>query len=323
MSLQIERIGSFHIPGRAVTASGIPPREAVLTPGGPVRTFDQNGEHEIEQMYVQYVRLAEPRARHPLLMWHGGGMTGVTWEDTPDGRPGWQAAFLNFGHDVYVSDAVERGRASWSCLPDAYGGAPLARNKQECWEGFRVGPNGSWDADPAQRAAFDGQRFPTDSFDVFVRQTVPRWTVNDAATQMAYDRLVERVGPAVIMAHSQAGNFAFTAALHAPDKVRAVIGVEPSGTPMPDQVDDISRVREIPHLVLWGDYIDASPRWEGYRMRIDAYRDALRAAGGDIEVIDLPSIGIRGNSHFPMMDDNSDEVAALVQDWVASKGLMR
>ncbi len=322
MTLKIDRIGSFHIPGRTLTVTGIAPREAVLTPGGPVRTVDQNGEHEIEQMYVQFVRLTKPRARHPLLMWHGGGMTGVTWEDTPDGRPGWQMAFLKAGHDVYVSDAVERGRASWSCLPDVYGGQPFARTKQECWEGFRVGPHGSWNENSKIRHAFEGQRFPVASFDSFVHQTVPRWTVNDIATQAAYDLLVAGVEPAAIMAHSQSGNFAFTAALNNPEKVRAVIGIEPSGTPTPDQVD-VTKVRNIPHLVLWGDYVDASPRWVGYKARIDAYGEALRAAGGSLDVIDLPSLGITGNSHFPMMDNNSDEVAALVQDWIESKGLMR
>ncbi len=322
MTVEIDRVGSFHIPGREIGVSGIPPREDVLTPGGPVRTIDQNGAHEIEQMYVQYVRLAKPRARFPLLMWHGGGMTGVTWEDTPDGRPGWQMTFLQHGHDVYVSDAVERGRASWSCLPDIYGGQPFARTKQECWEGFRVGPIGSWWTNDEERRAFDGQRFPVDAFDAFVQQTVPRWTVNDTATQAAYDRLIERVGPAVVMAHSQSGNFAFTAALHAPDKVRAVIGIEPSGTPMPDGAD-IASIRDIPHLVVWGDFIEDGTRWPGYQKRIAAYGEALRAVGGSLDVIDLPALGIHGNSHFPMMDDNSDAVAALVQDWVEAKGLMR
>ena len=30
----------------------------------------------------------------------------------PDGKPGWQHFFLDAGYDVYVSDAIERGRAS-------------------------------------------------------------------------------------------------------------------------------------------------------------------------------------------------------------------
>ncbi|MBI08788.1 MAG: esterase [Rhodospirillaceae bacterium] len=322
MALEIKRVGSFHLPGREAMVSGIPTFDDVLTPGGPVRTIDQNGAYEVEQMYVQFVKLDAPRARYPLLLWHGGGMTGVTWEDTPDGRPGWQMAFLEFGHDVYVSDAVERGRASFSPLTGIYGGDPFVRTKQECWEGFRVGPVGSWHAEEAERSTYDGQRFPVDAFDSFVRQTVPRWTVNDVATQTAYDQLVQRVGPAVLMSHSQSGNFGFTAALHAPDKVSAVIGIEPSGTPLPDVVD-VSKVRDIPHLVVWGDFIEEGTRWPDYQNRIKTYRDALQAAGGSLDIIDLPALGIRGNSHFPMMDDNSDTVAALVQEWIESKGLMR
>ena len=129
-------------------------------------------------------------------------------------------------------------------------------------------------------------------------------------------------GPAAVMVHSQSGNFGFTAALNAPDKVRAVIGIEPSGTPLPDQVD-VSKVRDIPHLVVWGDFIEEGTRWPGYQERVKAYRDALAAAGGSLDIVDLPALGIRGNSHFPMMDDNSDAVASLVQDWIESKGLMR
>ena len=63
-------------------------------------------------MYVQYVKLASPRAKYPLLLIHGGGLTGVTWETKPDGQPGWQMFFLEAGHDVYVGDGMERGRAS-------------------------------------------------------------------------------------------------------------------------------------------------------------------------------------------------------------------
>ena len=86
---------------------------------------------------------------------------------------------------------------------------------------------------------------------------------------------------------------------------------------------DVSKVRDIPHLVVWGDFIEEGTRWPDYQNRIKTYRDALQAAGGSLDIIDLPALGIRGNSHFPMMDDNSDTVAALVQEWIESKGLMR
>lgn len=32
-------------------------------------------------------------------------------------------------------------------------------------------------------------------------------------------------------------------------------------------------------------------------------------------VLDLPEAGYGGNSHLPMLDDNSDRIAALVRAW--------
>jgi hypothetical protein len=56
--------------------------------------------------------------------------------------------------------------------------------------------------------------------------------------------------------------------------------------------------------------------------RAHRYVQALRDAGGTADVVDLPATGIYGNSHFPMMDRNSDAVAALVQQWMEQRGLM-
>ena len=61
-----------------------------------------------------------------------------------------------------------------------------------------------------------------------------------------------------------------------------------------------------------------SPTWMAYREVVDHYISRLKQAGGQVDILDLPAQGIRGNSHVPMMDDNSDEVAGLVFDWVCS-----
>lgn len=73
---------------------------------------------------------------------------------------------------------------------------------------------------------------------------------------------------------------------------------------------------------IWSEYLDVTPSWVKARARIEAYADAVVAAGGSFEFIDLPAMGIAGNAHFPMMDDNSEQVAALVQDWMNQKYLM-
>ena len=98
--LEVREIGSLHVGGRIATLSGLPEKEIVFSPGAPPVRMNPNGEFQVEQMYAQYVRLQRPRARFPLLLMHGGGLTGVTWETTPDGRPGWQMFFLRAGQNL-------------------------------------------------------------------------------------------------------------------------------------------------------------------------------------------------------------------------------
>jgi pimeloyl-ACP methyl ester carboxylesterase len=314
----VKEVGSFHVGGRTVALSGMPTSEVVFSPGAPPIKVDPNGEFEAEQMYVQYVKLAQPKAKVPILLWHGGGLSGVTWESKPDGKPGWLQFFLNAGYDVYVSDAVERGRASWARYPEIFKTEPMFRTKKEAWELFRIGP--SYEVGGA-RVAFEGQQFPVEAFDQFAKQGVPRWVTNDAATQKAYDALVDKVCPCIVVVHSQGGNFGFTAALAAPDKIKAVVAVEPSGAPDPAKVD-VGKLKGVPHLFVWGDFRDKVAVWQKLPIVPTKYRDALVAAGGKADVFDLPLMGIKGNTHMMMMDRNSDEVAKLIHDWIAKQGLV-
>ncbi len=144
-------MGSFHVGGRIAEVSGRPAREIVRIPGGPPSKLDPNGEFMVEQMYVQYFLPRHRKGKLPLLMWHGGGLTGVTYETTPDGREGWLNLFVRKGWDVYVSDAVERGRAGFAS-PDVWPSEPIFLNYADPFERFRIGDGeGSWNADPAKR----------------------------------------------------------------------------------------------------------------------------------------------------------------------------
>ena len=316
----VKEVGSYSIGGRTVTLSGLPKKEMVYSPGSPPVTLDPNGDFAVEQMYTRYTRLAQPRATVPMLLWHGGGLSGTTFESKPDGQPGWEMFFLHQGWDVYVSDAVERGRASWARYPEIFTSEPVFRTKKEAWELFRIGSR--YATDPAQRVALAGTQFPTESFDAFARQSIPRWATNDAATQRAYDLYVEQACPCVIVVHSQGGNFAFNSALKHPDKVKALVVVEPSGSPNPARTD-IARLARVPVLWVWGDYIRESTFWSSIHARQETLRAALRQAGGRADTLLLPEHGIRGNSHMLMMDRNSDEVAGLIQQWLATQGVMR
>ncbi|WP_426959684.1 alpha/beta fold hydrolase [Muricoccus radiodurans] len=319
--LQIREVGSMHVGGRVATIEGLPSQEIVFSPGAPPLRINPNGQFMVEGMYAQYIRLAEPRARFPLLMWHGGGLTGATWETTPDGRPGWQMFFLRQGHDVWVSDAVERGRSGFARSPQVFAGEPVFRTMGEGWGLFRVGPNDGWNAEAGQRRAFPDSRFPVAAWDQFTRQSVPRWVTTDRQIQAAYDAYVQQACPCVIVVHSQGGNFAFNAALNAPDKVRAIIAIEPSGAPPAGA--DAARLRDVPHLIVWGDHFADSPFWTNIRTNVERWAGAIREAGGRADILDLPAAGLRGNSHMMMMDTNSDEVAGRIQAWMTERGLMR
>ena len=308
--------GSFHVGGRQVTLSGHPVTESVFTAGAAPTRVDPNGDFEVEQMYVHYMIPSDRKAKYPLLMWHGGGLTGVCWETKPDGKPGWANFFFKQGHPIYVSDAVERGRASWARYPEINTTPPFFRTKKEGWEIFRIGPPGSYET----RGKNAGVRFPTDAFDQFAKQFVPRWTSSDPATLRAYHALVQKMGDSVVMVHSQSGNFGFNAALTAPDKVKAVIAIEPAGAPPPGP--ELDKLKNIPILIIWGDFVDSDPVWKRQQPASRNFAADLKARGGDVEFIELPKIGITGNDHMLMMDDNSDQIAALIQDWMKKKNLM-
>ena len=319
-NLSVKEVGSYHVGGRQVTLSGLPIKEIVFSPGAPPLKVNPNGDFEVEQMYEHYTKLAVPKGNYPLLMWHGGGLSGVTYETKPDGKPGWEMFFLKAGWDTYVSDAVERGRASWAKYPEIFKGEPMFRTKKEAWELFRFGK--SYDTDPAKRQPLEGTQFPLESFDQFTKQGIPRWVTNDPATHKAYDELVKKACPCVIMVHRQGGNFGLTAALNNPSLVKGLILVEPSGAPDETKVD-ISPLKDIPTLWVWGDYIDTLPFWQNIYKRQETFRAALNKVGGKGDVLDLPKTGVKGNSHMLMMDKNSDDIAGVIQKWLVARGLTK
>ncbi len=225
--IALRDMGSFHVGGRLVEITGKPIRELTFAPGGVPAKIDPNGTYQVEQMYVQYFLPANEKGVYPLLMWHGGGLTGVTWETTPDGREGWLNYFLRKGWSVYNSDAVERGRAGWAQYPDIFKSEPVFLTTSNPFQRFRIGD--TYDPDPTKRKLMPGSQFPNEGYENFTKQGVPRWTTNDDATIAAYIAEIDRVCPCIIMFHSQAGTFGFKAAQARPDKVKGLIAIEPAG----------------------------------------------------------------------------------------------
>ena len=296
-------MGSFHIGGRIAEISGKPVREIVRQPGGPLTKLDPNGQYMVEQMYVQYFLPKNRKGKLPLLMWHGGGLTGVTYESTPDGREGWMNFFVRKGWDVYISDAVERGRSGF---------APPGRVAVRADLPHLSGPVSSASASVTARApgtpirpsasCFPGNQFPVEAYENYMRQSVPRWLSTDDAIIKAYVALVDKVCPCVMLLHSQGGTFGFKVAEQRPDKVKAIVAIESATAGI---IANAPKLKDVPVLMMFGDYVDEHPRWSTFKKIDMEYGNAIKAAGGKVDWINLPDIGIKGNSHMLMQDKNN------------------
>jgi hypothetical protein len=51
------------------------------------------------------------------------------------------------------------------------------------------------------------------------------------------------------------------------------------------------------------------------------WRDTVNRHGGNVTVVHLPEIGIRGNTHFPMSDLNNIQIADQMSKFLSEKRL--
>jgi pimeloyl-ACP methyl ester carboxylesterase len=316
--LVLQEQGSFAVGGRAVTdADG--------------RTF--HGDHA----YVSYQVPVNPR-KLPLVLWHGAGQSAKTWESTPDGREGYASVFLRRGFSVYTIDQPRRGRAGRSTQPITI--SPV-RDEQTSFNIFRIGvwPN-----------YFPGVQFSSDpaALEQYFRQMTPNTGPYDAQVNAdAAAALLAKIGPAVLVTHSQGGGPGWLTAMKSRN-VRGIISYEPGSgfvfpegqvpAPMPSSagtlegtavpMSDFMQLTRFPIVVYFGDNIPSEPTpnagQDNWRVRLQMaklWRDAVNRAGGDVTIVHLPESGIRGNTHFPFSDLNSMVIADLMSSFLTRKGL--
>ena len=198
---------------------------------------DHPEQHFVGQMYVEYQIPAEQRHPFPIVLIHGGGQTGAGWHSTPDDRPGWAQYFLKRGYAVYVVDQVARGRSTYS--PEVYGAMsaqPLgyvvqkftAQEKEKLWP------------QAALHTQWPGTGEPGDpAFDQYWASNIPGMENRIVQAQMNIDALaalLDRIGPSIILVHSQSGAYAWPLAQIRPALVKAIVAAEPSGPPVHDVV---------------------------------------------------------------------------------------
>lgn len=293
MTISLRDFGSYFVGGRFHEVTEGAPYTVNFTRSASY-PVDPRGHFAVEHGYVQYY-VPEPRLPGPpVLLVHGGGMSGSCWETTPDGRPGWLNLLLERGYEVHLLDNMERGRAGFA--PGLWGGEPLLRSLEEAWNLFRIGHADGF----AARKAFAGQRFPVDAFEIFSRCFVPRWLSTSALHTATILAALEKIGPAVVICHSQGGELTFDAHARRPDLFASIIALEPSGWP-----EEPSALLNTPCVICAGDFLDTADHWA---VRSRSWRNLVeqaKALGAPTTHLS-PETGFGiGGSHMLMMDETS------------------
>jgi pimeloyl-ACP methyl ester carboxylesterase len=290
------------------------------SPAGP----SLPGTVTVNQMYVHYRIPAQRSSSTPIVLVHGGGLTGMSYETTPDGREGWATYLARKGRAVYVVDTPGRGRAGFNSTSISQAKAEssvaslpssvLMVTAELAWPLFRLGP--------AYGTAFPDTQFPTEAFSAFALQGVPfgEATLEGGAmgtAPRALAALLDKIGPAVVVVHSLAGPFADALVAMRPGLVKGVVNVEGAQSIVPTDAQ-IRAYRQIPVLELFGDHLDA-PVFTG-RARYEARKAVVerinQQEGGKATLVRLPDVGMKGNSHMMMQDRNNLEVADFILRWI-------
>src|SRR5215471_14005023 len=162
--------------------------------GGKIDT-SLEGSPMVGQMYVEYLIPQRQRHPYPVVMVHGGGQTGTNFTGTPDRREGWAQRFV-------------------------------APEQDPKWPQARL------------HTQFPGAGKPGDGdFDQFYASQFPSIASFPRQQELNRDALVallDKIGPAILLTHSQSGAFGWPVADARPKLVKAILAIEPSGPPAHD-----------------------------------------------------------------------------------------
>lgn len=284
---------------------------------------------------VYYDRLTPARARKKpsVVMIHGGAHTGACWITTVDGRPGWAEIFARAGFPVVAPDWPGCGRSGAVPIAQldaetvcrglgallAHIGGPIVLMTHSMSGAFgwrlvethgaliaavvAVAPGPPGNIQPEPKVLDRGPDW-IEVQGVALKWRLPLNAPFAASQSFVVDKLIggsTRFPRAVIAAYH--------ASLRelAPRLIYQRQNVEGSQI----KVNDPANFRAKPILVFTGTQDTDHPRAEDGRTA-----DWLRAQGARVDYWFLSDLGIDGNGHMLMMEDNSDALAARVIGWI-------
>jgi pimeloyl-ACP methyl ester carboxylesterase len=325
--LSLKARGSFYVGGRIVEQTAA---EILLGPDDSVT---------VDQMYVEYM-IPTGRTKLPIVLIHGATLSGKSYDTTPDGRMGWFEYFVRKSHPTYVIDQVGRARSGFNQAPlnrrlagtstpaqtvaPTAPGAPAAMGSGAFRLGDRIGVWKNFRFGPRFGETFPNEQFPVEAVAELSKQAVP-----DLASQVpqpnptlkALSDLAIDLNGAVLISHSQSGPFPMDAALINPAGIRGIVSLEPGACRANYTDAQIAQLAKAPSLVMFGDNLPVETGLGGitWQTRLEgcrAYAARIKAAGGQVDIVHTPELGIAGNSHMLMQDKNNLQIGDIILKWI-------
>jgi pimeloyl-ACP methyl ester carboxylesterase len=169
---------------------------------------------------------------------------------------------------------------------------------------------------------------------------MPELKVSQALDQSRGAELLDRIGPAVVMAHSLGGPAGWLIADARPDLVKALVEIEAIGPPFAEHpqlgltldyglttapltydppVDDPAELegkpRRLPNLARVPIAYVSAPASPFVHFH-DAMVAFLEEAGCDVTSMKLDEVGVEGNGHAMMLEKNNAEALEPIARWI-------
>jgi pimeloyl-ACP methyl ester carboxylesterase len=296
------------------------------------------------RMYVEWLAPVEVTKPYPIVLVHGGGGQGTDYLGTPDGRPGWAQMLVEEGYAVYVVDRPGHGR---SPLDPAVLGEIGPSFPYEALPMIFVSPQGTHPT-AHLHSQWPGSRDPESdaSLDQFISGTGPMLRDFPKAQALEGARIAElldRTGPAIVVANSAGGPSGFLAADARPGLVKALIEAETIGPPFAElpplgvtlswglTAAPIGYDPPVSDPAELGGAPRAIPNLQGFPIAIvsseaspfvhfdEQIVEFLEKAGCDVDRVRLADHGVHGNGHGMMFERNNRETLGVLLEWIADR----
>jgi hypothetical protein len=167
----------------------------------------------------------------------------------------------------------------------------------------------------------------------------------------AVSSLIDKIGPTVLVTHSNSGQYGWLTRIKNA-KVAGIVAYEPASFVYPSDAlpaavptadaqvaainqpivvspAEFQRLTTIPIQIIYGDNMQLTTPspifgvelWRVVWQRVHQFAAEVNRRGGNVTILHLPDIGVRGNSHFPFADLNNEKVADLMAQYLHEKRL--